>query len=75
MLHPAYSEIVEKVNEYADFNDYKKINSRYALVTMAYKRAHELNNGDQPLVFSRINKPLSTAIKEIYENKVNIIKK
>ncbi len=75
MLHPSYSEIIEKVNEHAEEHGYQKINSRYTLVAMAYKRAHELTDGDQPLVTSKVDKPLSTAVQEIYQNKVNILKR
>lgn len=75
MLHPAYTEIVEKVNDYAEKNGYKKVTSRYTLVAMAYKRAREINNGDTPLVEVDIEKPLSKAIHEIYNNKVNILDK
>lgn len=75
MLHPAYSEIVEKVNDYAEENGFCKIDSRYTLVAMAYHRAHQIMAGDEPLTDIEIEKPLSKAVDEIYNNKVNITSK
>ncbi|MDO5695268.1 MAG: DNA-directed RNA polymerase subunit omega [Eubacteriales bacterium] len=75
MLHPAYSEILEKVNEYAEEHDFCKIDSRYTLVSMAYRRAHQIIEGDEPQTDCKIYKPLSKAVHEIYANKVNIVSK
>lgn len=73
MLHPSYTELIEKINDYAEENGYKKINSRYNIVAMAYKRAHEIIDGDEPLTSYSIANPLSKAIDEIYHNKVNVV--
>lgn len=73
MLHPAYSEIVEKVNDHADKNGFRRVDSRYTVVAMAYRRAHQIILGDRRDPDDNV-KPLSQAIDEIYNNEVNILK-
>lgn len=75
MLHPSYIELIEKINKYAEENGYEKLTSRYNVVAMAYRRAHEIISGDEPLVDYSVDNPLSKAIQEIYANKVNVVKK
>lgn len=43
----------------------KKVDSRYALVTVTSKRARQLIQGEKPLIDTEISKPLSIAIEEI----------
>ena len=43
----------------------KKVDSRYALVTITSKRARQLIQGEKPLIDTEIGKPLSIAIEEI----------
>lgn len=48
----------------------KKVDSRYALVVMASKRARQLIQGDKPLVNKPDLKAVSLAINEINEDLV-----
>ncbi len=47
--------------------------SRYALVIATSKRARKLIDGEMPLIESKSIKPISVAIDEIYNGKVEIV--
>lgn len=47
-----------------------KVDCRYTLVVQTAKRARQLIAGDTPLVESKSNKPVSTAVEEIYAGKL-----
>lgn len=71
MLHPSYTEILEKIN---DNEDNPSVESRYSIVIATSKRAREIIAGDAPFVPSKENdKPLSIAVKELDENKIVIL--
>lgn len=73
MLHPSYTELMEKINSEAESGE-EQVNSRYSIVIASSKRAREIIAGDAPLVPSREGeKPLSIAVKELYDSKVKII--
>ncbi|MDO4977184.1 MAG: DNA-directed RNA polymerase subunit omega [Eubacteriales bacterium] len=73
MLHPSYTELMEKINSEATSGE-ETVNSRYSIVIASSKRAREIIAGDEPLVPSREGeKPLSIAVKELYDSKVKII--
>lgn len=72
MLHPSYNELIEKVNDEA--GEEPIINSRYSIVIAAAKRARQLIAGDEALINNAAaDKPLSTAVEELYEGKVHVI--
>jgi DNA-directed RNA polymerase subunit omega len=49
----------------------KKVDSKYTLVTLAAKRARELNDGQPPLIDdAEGKKPVSIALEEIYYDKI-----
>ena len=48
-------------------------NSRYSIVLATSKRARQIIAGAEPQVHYSLNKPLSIAVKEVYEGKVKII--
>lgn len=74
MLHPSYTELMEKINEEGVQGDEPVINSRYSIVIAAAKRARELIAGKKPLVeTSDSDKPLSIAVKELYELQTSIL--
>ncbi|MDO4902960.1 MAG: DNA-directed RNA polymerase subunit omega [Limosilactobacillus sp.] len=51
----------------------KRIDSRYSLVMLASKRAHELDNGAQPLLEDyKSSKSVGKALEEILADKVTI---
>lgn len=60
MVSPSIDDLLCKV-EY----------SRYILVTLASKRARELNEGSKPLVPADGKKMVSIALEEIYEGKIH----
>ncbi len=74
MLHPSYTEIMEKVNEEVEQGTEPVVNSRYSIVIASAKRARqiiEIQKGQEPT--TEIQKPLSMAVEEIYTGKVKIL--
>ncbi|MGI6161146.1 MAG: DNA-directed RNA polymerase subunit omega [Christensenellales bacterium] len=61
MIYPPLDELIEKVD------------CRYTLVVETAKRARQLVAGEEPLVESESNKPVTIAIMEIYDNKVKYL--
>ena len=69
MLHPSYTELMEKINKEGEQGEEPVINSRYSIVIATSKRA-----GDEPLVSGMEGeKPLSIAVKELYDSKLKIL--
>ena len=64
MLHPSYTDLIEAVNSDVEPGEQPVVQSRYSIVIAASKRARQLIAGD---------KPLSTAVQELYEQKVKIL--
>ena len=50
MLHPSYTELMEKINKEGEQGEEPVINSRYSIVIATSKRAREIIAGDEPLV-------------------------
>ncbi|MCD8020729.1 MAG: DNA-directed RNA polymerase subunit omega [Clostridiales bacterium] len=74
MLHPSYTELMEKINSEEFRGEEPAINSRYSIVIATSKRARELVAGAQPLEPGmEKEKPLSIAVKELYDGKIKII--
>lgn len=48
------------------------LKNKFVLVTLALKRARQLNDGSPPLVDIDSKKPVTIALHEIYNNKVRI---
>ena len=70
MLHPSYTELMKVIN--GDSEEEKVISSRYSIVRA--KRARQIIAGDMPLVEEKDGaKPLSTAVEELWEEKVKIL--
>ncbi len=73
MLHPSYSELMEKINSEAEEQE-TVVNSRYSIVIATAKRARQIIDGDMPLVESEEEiKPLSAAVKELDAQKIQIL--
>lgn len=47
-----------------------KVDSKYTLVVLAAKRARELMDGDESLVDSKSNKPVTVALEELAQDKI-----
>ena len=74
MLHPSYTELMEKINSEEARGEEPAINSRYSIVIASSKRARELIAGAKPLVDGMEGeKPLSIAVKELYDFKIKIL--
>lgn len=58
MINPSLDVLVQKVD------------SKYTLVVLAAKRAREIMDGQQPLVESKSNKPVTIALEEIAQAKI-----
>ena len=74
MIHPSYTELMEKINKEGETGEEPVINSRYSIVIATSKRAREIIGGDEPLVNGMEGeKPLSIAVKELYDSKIKIL--
>ena len=74
MLHPSYSDLMEKVNAGVEPGETKVVNSRYSIVMATSRRARQIIAGDQVLVEGdEDKKPLSAAVDELNEGKYTII--
>ncbi len=73
MLHPSYSDLMNAVNSDVENGEQPVVQSRYSIVMAASRRARQLVDGAEPLVPDVDNKPLSTAVEEIYSQKVTIV--
>ena len=73
MLHPSYSDLMKVVNSEVEPGEAPVVNSRYSIVMATSKRARQLINGSEPLVKSKINKPLSLAVEELNQGKIKIL--
>lgn len=58
MLNPSFDHVL------------KKGDSRYTLVMLTAKRARQIVDGNEPLVETESNKPVTIAIEEIVSGKV-----
>ena len=72
MLHPSYTDLMNAVNSDVEEGETPVVQSRYSIVMAASKRARQLVDGAEPLIDEVDDKTLSTAIEEIYEQKVKI---
>ncbi|MBR3309106.1 MAG: DNA-directed RNA polymerase subunit omega [Lachnospiraceae bacterium] len=76
MLHPSYTDLMDAVNSDVENGEQPVVQSRYSIVMAASKRARQLVDGAEPLVDEPADaKPLSTAVDEIYSQKVKILNK
>jgi DNA-directed RNA polymerase subunit omega len=73
MLHPSYSDLMAIVNSDVEPGEQPVIKSRYSIVLATAKRARQLINGAEPLLECDCSKPLSIAVKELYEGMVRIV--
>ena len=73
MLHPSYTDLMNVVNKDVEEGEQPVVQSRYSIVMAASKRARQLVDGAEAMVNPSGSKPLSTAVNEIYSQKVTII--
>lgn len=74
MLHPSYTDLINAVNSNVEPGEQPVVQSRYSIVIAAAKRARQIVDGSEPLIPRAYGKkPLSTAVQELYEQKVSIM--
>ncbi len=73
MLHPSYSDLMKVVNSEVEPGEAKVVNSRYSIVMATSKRARQLIEGEEPLVYASGKKPLSIAIEELNQSQIKIL--
>ncbi|MGL4790259.1 MAG: DNA-directed RNA polymerase subunit omega [Anaerotignaceae bacterium] len=74
MLRPSYSDLLEEINKGAEGEDV--VGSRYTIVIAAAKRARQLVDHAVPLTNKiKIDKPVSIAVHELYEGKIQIVQR
>ena len=70
MLRPSYTELMNVMNSDSDSDN--MITSRYTVVIAAAKRARQIIDGSETMVYAGTDKAVSTAVKEMYQGKVRI---
>ena len=73
MLHPSYSDLMKVVNSEVEPGEAPVVNSRYSIVMATSRRARQIVAGDEPLVTTKGNKPLSVAVEELNQGKIKIL--
>ncbi len=73
MLHPSYSDLMKVVNSDAQPGEAPVVSSRYSIVMATSKRARQIIAGDDPLIISKDEKPLSIAVQELNQGKIKIL--
>ena len=73
MIHPSYTDLMAVVNSEVEPGEHPVVNSRYSIVLATAKRAREIIAGEEPLVKSDSNKPLSIAVDELYKGKIKTV--
>lgn len=61
------------VNSEVEEGDTPVVNSRYSIVMATAKRARQIIDGAEPLVYSAGKKPLSIAVEELNKGKIKIL--
>ena len=73
MLHPSYSDLIQVANSEVEEGEAKVVNSRYSIVMAIAKRARQIIDGDEPLVYAAVDKPLSIAVEELHKGEIKIL--
>lgn len=73
MLHPSYLDLMKVVNGDVEPGEAKVVSSRYSIVMATSKRARQLIAGDDALVNDEGRKPLSVAVDELNQGKIQIL--
>lgn len=73
MLHPSYVDLMKVVNQGVEEGEEPVISSRYSIVMATAKRARQLVDGEEALVREDGRKPLSIAVDELNQGKIQIL--
>ena len=74
MIHPSYKDLMNAVNANVEPGEEPVVNSRYSIVSATAKRARQIIDGQEPMISGAYDmKPLSIAVKELYEGDLKIL--
>ncbi|MDE5939323.1 MAG: DNA-directed RNA polymerase subunit omega [Lachnospiraceae bacterium] len=73
MLHPSYADLIKVVNSGVEEGEDPVVSSRYSIVMATSKRARQIIAGDEELVDGRGKKPLSVAVEELNQGRIQIL--
>lgn len=74
MIHPSYVELMDVINEGVQSGEQPVVNCRFSVVAATAKRARQIIDGAELLdEDGDEKKPLSSAVKELYEGKLRIL--
>ena len=73
MLHPSYSDLMKVVNSGVEQGETPVVSSRYSIVMATSKRARQIIRGEDALVNVKDKKPLSVAVEELNQGKIQIL--
>ena len=73
MLHPSYTDLMNVVNSNVEEGEEPVVNSRYSIVMATAKRARQIIGGQKPLVNMKGAKPLSVAVEDLNQGKIQIL--
>ncbi len=73
MLHPSYTDLMNIVNSEVEQGDAPVISSRYSIVMATAKRARQIIGGEEPMIITKQDKPLSIAIEELAKGQIKIM--
>ena len=73
MLHPSYSDLIQAANSDVEPGESNLVTSRYSIVMAIAKRARQIIDGDEPMVYSSVDKPLSIAVEELNQGQIKIL--
>ena len=73
MLHPSYADLIKVVNSGVEEGEDPVVSSRYSIVMATSKRARQIIAGDEELGDGRGKKPLSVAVEELNQGKIQIL--
>lgn len=73
MLRPSYNNLINSANKYSGHPERPTVQSRYSIVIASAKRARQIVAGMDSSQEDDGRKPLSVAIDEIYQGKVQIL--
>ena len=73
MLHPSYTELMEKINKEGETGEEPVINSRYSIVMATAKRAREITAEQEESGDVTDDKPVLIAIDEIKNHEIGIL--
>ena len=75
MIHPSYTELIDKINAGVEMGEEPIVQSRYSIVIAAAKRARQIVAGEEAMntTSEGVTKPLSQAVAELDEGIIHIM--